>query len=117
MSEYLFSFPVCRNHDLFTVRTYVVVFRRNFRRVVLELASPRIPDIHIDRVAITVQFPQAGYFQIIPSLVVEVHLVKSVGRISAFFTQKNFQLPFKVIKFPDDSLHPFNALFSSSYAK
>ena len=100
MSEYLFSFTVCRNHDLFTVRTYVVVFRRNFRRVVLELASPRIPDIHIDRVAITVQFPQAGYFQIIPSLVVEVHLVKICRAHICIFYPEEFPVTVQGHKIP-----------------
>ena len=57
----------------------MVVFCRNVRRVVLELASPGISSIYVDRVAVAVQFPYAGNLKVVPSFVIEISLVK-VGR-------------------------------------
>ena len=60
MSDNVFPFPVGGNNDFTTVRTYMIVLCRNFRRVVLELITPSITGVYINRIAITVQFPHSN---------------------------------------------------------
>ena len=72
----IFPFPVGRKNDFFPVRTYVVVFCGYEGRVVLELVSPGITDIYIDRITITIQFPYSGHFNVVPSFVVKTSLIE-----------------------------------------
>ena len=48
-------------HDFFTIGTNMVVFSRYIRRVVLELVSPCITNIYIDRISIAMKFPKSWY--------------------------------------------------------
>ena len=57
----------------------MIVLCRNFRRVVLELITPSIAGVYINRIAITVQFPHSGNLQIIPAFVIETYFPE-VGR-------------------------------------
>ena len=63
----------------------------------LELVTPGIAYVHINRITVSVQLPYGGNLQVIPAFVVEAGFQKSVGRESASFTQLNFQVPFKVM--------------------
>lgn len=75
----------------------MVILCRHFGRVVLELVTPGIAYVHINRITVSVQLPYGGNLQVIPAFVVEAGFQKSVGRESASFTQLNFQVPFKVM--------------------
>ena len=72
----VFSFPVSRKNDFFSVRAYVIVFCGDKGRIVLKLVSPGIADIYVNRIAITIQFPNGGYFNIVPAFVVKTCLIK-----------------------------------------
>ena len=54
MGKNLFPFPVGGQNDFFPVRTYMIVFNGNKGGIVLELASPCISYVYIDRVSVSV---------------------------------------------------------------
>ena len=52
----------------------MVVFGGNEWGIVSELASPCVSYVHVDRVAVAIQFPHAGHFDVVPAFVVKVGL-------------------------------------------
>ena len=53
----LLAFPLGRNGEILPVRTDVVVVGRRDGRLALIAAGPRIADIHVNGIAVAVQFP------------------------------------------------------------
>lgn len=49
----------------------MITFSGHVRRVVLELISPGISDIDIDRVSVAVQFPYGRNLHVVPTFVIE----------------------------------------------
>ena len=81
----LLAFPVGGHHDLPAVGTDMILFGRHLRRVVLELLTPSVAHIDIDRVAIAIKFPYGGHLHVVPSLVV-IAYPPEVGRTSLRIT-------------------------------
>ena len=54
----LFPFPVGRYLEGLAVAAHVIVFQRHHGRLALETAQPGIADVHIYRIAVSVQFPE-----------------------------------------------------------
>ena len=57
---HLMSFPISRNIESTSVLSYVIVLLRYVRRVVFEVAAPCVTYVHIERIAVSVQFPHSG---------------------------------------------------------
>ena len=76
MRKNLFAFPVGGKDDFFPVRAYMIVFCRHLRRIVFELASPGVSYVDVDRITVTVQFPNAGHLKVVPTFVVEISLIE-----------------------------------------
>ncbi len=66
----ILAFPFCRDAECFSVAAYVIVRYRNLRRIVLELVSPGISCVHIDRVTESVEFPHPRNRHLVPAIVV-----------------------------------------------
>jgi len=49
MGDDLFSVPAGRNHDLTTVGTHMVINGRDLGRVVLELLTPSVTNVYVER--------------------------------------------------------------------
>ena len=77
----LLTIPVVRDLDNLAVAAHVVVFHRHIGRVVLEMSFPCKTDIHIDRVAEAVYFPDGWDLHRAPTLVVIVGLVEIGGTL------------------------------------
>ena len=71
MGDNIFSLPWGGNYNFTAVRTYMVILCRHFGRVVLELVTPGIAYVHINRITVSVQLPYGGNLQVIPAFVVE----------------------------------------------
>ena len=68
----------------------MIVLCRNFRRVVLELITPSITGVYINRIAITVQFPHSGNLQIIPTTVIETYFPEVGGTLVGIAYPREF---------------------------
>ena len=76
MRKNLFAFPIGRKDDFFPVRAYMIVFCWHLRRIVFKLASPGVSYVDVDRITVTVQFPNAGHLKVVPTFVVEISLIE-----------------------------------------
>ena len=81
MGDDLFSVPAGRNHDLTTVGPHMVINGRDLGRVVLELLTPSVTNVYVERISISVQFPYTGHRHIVPSFVVVIG-PPEIGRTS-----------------------------------
>ncbi|OAV63699.1 hypothetical protein Barb4_03771 [Bacteroidales bacterium Barb4] len=70
MSKDFFPRPTGRNDNFLAVGTDMIILHRETGRIVLELASPRIADIHIYIITVAVHLPYSGNRQFIPPTVV-----------------------------------------------
>ena len=68
------TLPVGGHLDLAAVCADMVVGHRHVRRIVLKLVAPGVSGVDIQRIAVSVQLPDAGNGHLAPSLVVEVFL-------------------------------------------
>ena len=76
MCDDLLARPCSRDVDRAAVGTHVVLLDGNVRRIVFEPAPPGISDVEVDRVAVTVQFPESRDLHVVPAFVVESDLEK-----------------------------------------
>ena len=77
MGDDLFPVPVCRYVDSLSVRSYVVLLFRNVRRIVAVVPSPRVADVQVDRISVSVQLPDAWHRHLPPVCVIESGLPES----------------------------------------
>ena len=95
MRDDLSAVPVGRNVYHFSVRAYVIILCRHFRRIVFEMSSPCEAHVYIFRVAISVQFPHSRHFHRLPIGVVESHLVEIRWSLVCVLHPVEFPLTFK----------------------
>ena len=66
----LLAVPAVGYVDDAAVAAHMVVFQRHLRRIVLEMSAPGEADVHVYRVAITVEFPYSRHADGLPCRVV-----------------------------------------------
>ena len=74
------------------VLAHVIVFRGGIGRIVLVMIPPGITDVHVHRVAVTVQVPHAGHRNLVPAGIVEADSLEALepafnGRIEVELPQ------------------------------
>ena len=72
----LLAGPVGRYGEMLPVLAHVVFRGRDERRVVFELAFPAVADVDIERVAVSVDFPDSGNGHGVPRIVFSINAVE-----------------------------------------
>ena len=78
MENNLLTSPVVRQCELTAIRARIVLCLTDIRRIALESRTPGIADVFIDTVAMTVQFKEPWYREVLPLRVVVVD-TKEIG--------------------------------------
>ena len=76
MGDDIAPLPVGRNCDFAAISTHVILIFRHIRRIILKEVVPRIPHIHIYGIAVAIQLPVAGHWNLGPRSIVEVGSVE-----------------------------------------
>ena len=76
MKENILSIPLLINDEGSSVLAHIIMFHRRIWRIVLIMSPPRISDIKIKGIPITMEFPKSGNRNLIPVLIVVVQAIE-----------------------------------------
>ena len=83
--DILVTAPVLRYLHRTAISTHMILEHRHVRRIVLEEIAPGIAYIEIQRVTVTVEFPDSGKRHRTPSAVIIAHLIIIHGAVTGVF--------------------------------
>ena len=87
------SAPALRNVNCPSVSSHMIVLNRNERRVVLKMSPPGKSDVDIDRISVSVQFPDAGYRHLSPFGVIIIFCPESSRTLVCILNPVEFPFP------------------------
>ena len=90
MQKDISTVPIGRQIERAAIRTDMVIFLLNERRIIGKLARPHIRHIGVNRIAITVHLPQRRYREIHPSRIIEILLGKGFWALIQVFDPIEF---------------------------
>ncbi len=76
MRNYLAPTPLLRYNYFSTIRSNIILFYRDNRRIVLIIVIPRITYILIDWISIPIQLPHSRHRHLPPIIIIVSHLIK-----------------------------------------
>ena len=82
MSDDLLPLPRCWNEELSTIASHTILFGGRNGRIVGVVSAPCIAEIQIQRISITIEFPQSGHGHFVPCTIVEANFEEVTWRLA-----------------------------------
>ena len=94
MKENILAVPSLIHNESPAILTCMIALHRHYRRIVLVPCPPRITDVHIERISITVELPQSGHRHLVPSFDSVLRLEEIKSTVFKGFIP--FEIPFPI---------------------